>query len=116
MIENWPSASDLAPNPEPMPFPDKLSSHLATLAPNLLLGRRIMSTQDDYSRSPSYDPSVSTIENRVFIYDPDTANDDEDDDDMDYVPAEESLDEGEEEDMDEVDFEGGNSSLEVSGL
>jgi hypothetical protein len=74
-----------------------------------------MSSQDD-PRSPSYDPSVSTIENRVFIYDPDTANDDEDedDDDMDYVPAEESLDEGDEEGMDEADFEGENPSVEQS--
>lgn len=71
-----------------------------------------MSDRED-SRSPSYDPSVSTIENRVFIYDPDTnaaqagSLDEDDDDDMDYMPAEESLEEGaEEDDMDDADFEG----------
>lgn len=74
-----------------------------------------MSSQDE-SRESSYDPSVSNIENRVYIYNPTSEGyragllDDEDDDDMDYMPAEESLDE-EAEDMDENAFEGAPTLL-----
>jgi len=56
-------------------------------------------------RSPSYDPSVEDIEQRVFTYDPNDPeweDDDEDDDDMDYEPAEE----GNEDEGDDEDFHG----------
>lgn len=71
---------------------------------------RNMSTPGE-SRESSHDPSVSTIENRVFVYSPEGEGyqagllDDEDDDDMDYLPAEESLDE-DGEDMEDTGFEG----------
>lgn len=44
-------------------------------------------------RSPSYDPSVQSIEERAVLFDPDweDAENDDDDDDMDYEPAHEEL-------------------------
>lgn len=44
-------------------------------------------------RSPSYDPSASEIEERAAIFDPDwlDADEDDDEDDMDYEPAREDL-------------------------
>jgi len=54
-------------------------------------------------RSPSYDPSVEDIEQRVFTYDPNDPDweddDDEDDDDMDYEPAQEGNEDEEDEDF-----------------
>lgn len=62
------------------------TSHLLQLRP-----RPYRVTMAD--RSPSYDPGASEIEERAAIFDPDwlDADEDDDEDDMDYEPAREDL-------------------------
>jgi hypothetical protein len=74
-------------------------------------------------RSPSYDPSVESIEERAAIFDPDweDAETDEDDDDMDYQPAAEELSASEQEAFEDAEenilnalLENGDVEIEIA--
>jgi hypothetical protein len=75
-------------------------------------------------RSPSYDPSVQSIEERAAFFDPDweDAENDDDDDDMDYEPAAEELSGEDQEAFEDAEenilsalLEDGNVEIEIQG-